>query len=140
VDVQAVTDHNETPLLFAVTGGHVATVRTLLKYGADVNILPEVGNSPLRRAIQGGHAEIVRLLLDRGADPNADSPLKPQTTEEKTALREQFRAMAEKMRQNHAAFGIEEEDEKDDSLERIFGSDEEIPTRRSTPFLANCAA
>jgi ankyrin repeat protein len=60
-----------TPLLFAVRGGHLETVRTLLDKGADVNETAGNGLSVLVLAIINAHYELAAFLLERGADPNA---------------------------------------------------------------------
>ncbi len=59
-----------TPLLFAVRGGHIETVRTLLDRGANVNDTAPNGASALVVAAVNAHWELGALLLDAGADPN----------------------------------------------------------------------
>ena len=59
-----------TPLLFAVRGGHVDTVRTLLDRGANVDDTAPNGASALVVAAVNAHWELGALLLDAGADPD----------------------------------------------------------------------
>lgn len=62
-------------LTLAAQEGSVDAVKLLLKYGADVNGLPEAYGMPLVTAADAGHVEVVRLLLEKGADPNARADL-----------------------------------------------------------------
>ena len=59
-----------TPLLFAVRGGHLDTVRVLLDAGADANDTVSDGQSALVVAAANANWELAASLLDRGADPN----------------------------------------------------------------------
>jgi ankyrin repeat protein len=63
----------DAALLSAAEKGDAATVRVLLKRGADANAAKPEGNtlSALMLAARGGHAQVVRLLLENGADVNA---------------------------------------------------------------------
>jgi len=60
----------QTPLLMAVQGGDLNTIRLLLDYGAEVNagLKGPMAGSPLAAAIQCGDKEAARLLVERGAD------------------------------------------------------------------------
>ena len=59
-----------SPLMFAVRGGHLDAVRTLLDAGASANDAIPDGTSALIVAIINAHWELAAYLLDRGADPN----------------------------------------------------------------------
>ena len=59
-----------SPLMFAVRGGHLDAVRTLLDAGAAANDAIPDGTSALIVAIINAHWELAAYLLDRGADPN----------------------------------------------------------------------
>jgi|GEM_PF-6701689 len=61
-----------TPLHYAVLFGHVNTVRILLDFGANPNLVNRAHCSPLRAAIisqstDGSRVEIIKMLLDKGA-------------------------------------------------------------------------
>jgi ankyrin repeat protein len=63
-----------TPLLFAVRQGHMASAKTLLEAGADVNQVSTGDHtSPLLMATINGHFDLAKLLLDKGADPKLAS-------------------------------------------------------------------
>lgn len=57
-------------LSYASANKNKEMITTLLRYGANVNLLDESGDSALPLAIAAGDAEIVRLLLKAGIDPN----------------------------------------------------------------------
>jgi ankyrin repeat protein len=54
----------------AVNSDSAATVRLLLRHGADPNPQPRSSPGPLYSACWLGNVAIIRLLLDAGADPN----------------------------------------------------------------------
>lgn len=59
---------DESPLSRAAARGHDNVVRTLLRYGADVNCSGKTGRgSPLNKAATNGHVAVVRCLLENGA-------------------------------------------------------------------------
>jgi hypothetical protein len=58
----------ETPLIAAVSGGHVSVVRELVAHGANVNKPAEDGTAPLMKAAELGNLEVVGMLLAAGAD------------------------------------------------------------------------
>ena len=62
-----------TPLLYAVLGGHIDTVRVLLDAGSPVDEASPDGVSALMLALTKRHEELALLLIERGADPNYDA-------------------------------------------------------------------
>lgn len=67
-EVNAVDD-GSTPLLVATTRGWGDVVEALIKNGANVNVVSELGETPLMRAIKAGKIApgIIKLMLDNGA-------------------------------------------------------------------------
>jgi ankyrin repeat protein len=59
-----------TPLVYAVRGNDLETVKVLLDAGADVNQTTGYGWSPLLVAAQNRYYKLGAFLLDRGANPN----------------------------------------------------------------------
>lgn len=57
-----------TPLIDAVRGGEVNTVKELIDGGADVNQPGEQGWTPLNWAAGKGNLDLVTLLVEKGAD------------------------------------------------------------------------
>ena len=57
-----------TPLYSAMQHGHTATIRILLKHGADVNKAKNDGVAPIMGAVCLKHSDIVKLLLEHQAD------------------------------------------------------------------------
>ena len=72
-------DQITTPLIIAAHNGNLDSVKTLLRYKADietrgpVKIENEVGDgcTPLWAAAASGHLDIVKLLIERNADVDA---------------------------------------------------------------------
>ena len=56
------------PLYYASSLGMFETVKYLLGYGIDINMIGGRFATPLQAAASGGHTESVRLLLDHGAN------------------------------------------------------------------------
>lgn len=76
VDVDVRTRYGATALSFACDHGHFDVVRTLVDWGADVNVKDTFYKStPLGWAASGGHGEIVKLLLGHGAT-DADAAIR----------------------------------------------------------------
>lgn len=70
---RSLPDSNAPILHLAVAGGHIDTLRIILKQcNVSVNIRDSAGYTPLQRAIIHGHTDIVELLLQHGAEVNMD--------------------------------------------------------------------
>lgn len=63
VDVNAVNDRGETPLILASRQGRLTLVMSLLAHGASVGCRSQTGRTALQEATEAGHAEIARLLV-----------------------------------------------------------------------------
>ena len=59
-------NRNDTPMLWAVRGNHLETVRQLIKLGADPNIENDKGSTPLHWAVRYGYADLLPVLIDEG--------------------------------------------------------------------------
>ena len=70
-------EFNQTPLLWAASGGHTEVVDYLLSLGADLNNAtdrpdePDDGKTALHWAVDGGHSTVVESLLKAGANIDA---------------------------------------------------------------------
>ncbi|KAI1503131.1 hypothetical protein F5X99DRAFT_376986, partial [Biscogniauxia marginata] len=66
---RSLPDANAPILHLAVAGGHIDTLRILLRScQISVNVRDSAGYTPLQRAIISGHTDIVALLLKHGAE------------------------------------------------------------------------
>ena len=70
VDVNAVNDDGDTPLLMVCRNQNVYLAEILLKAGADPNCKQLDGSSPLHYAAEEGNYPIAKALLAGGADVN----------------------------------------------------------------------
>ncbi|KAE8446529.1 hypothetical protein EG329_011861 [Mollisiaceae sp. DMI_Dod_QoI] len=61
-----------TLLHLAAQDGNPEIIQLLLDWGADPNILDEMGGTPAHWATRNNHYEAVKILLDGGLDPNFD--------------------------------------------------------------------
>ena len=68
---QAIPHGGNTALTFAARVGDLASARTLVNAGADVDDTDARGVSTTVLAAHSGFADLVEFLLDEGADPNA---------------------------------------------------------------------
>lgn len=66
----AVSARYTYPLHIAVSAGHVAVVRRLLKDETDIDIL-DCRETPLQTASIHGHSRLAEILLENGANPSA---------------------------------------------------------------------
>jgi ankyrin repeat protein len=62
-----------SPYLFAVRGGQIDAVKTLLAAGVNVDEAMTDGTTALVLAVINAHYELAAVLLEHGADPNADA-------------------------------------------------------------------
>ncbi|CAN9500439.1 unnamed protein product [Ophioblennius macclurei] len=60
-----------TVLHDAVNGGYGCTLRALLQYGADANLVDHWGNLPLHLAARKGYLEGVKILIRLTSNPRA---------------------------------------------------------------------
>jgi len=67
VDVNAVDEHGNTPLIEAARLGHDKVATALLIAHADPSIKNSEGKTALMLAAEGGHDETVRVLTEAGA-------------------------------------------------------------------------
>ena len=63
VDIEAVTDKKETPLILAAKKGFSEIGRLLIKHGAKVYVFDHGGYTPLQYAIEENKIDFVRLLI-----------------------------------------------------------------------------
>jgi ankyrin repeat protein len=66
VDVNAIDEHGNTPLIEAARLGHDKIVATLLLAHADSSIKNNEGKTALMLASEGRHDEVVRVLTQAG--------------------------------------------------------------------------
>ena len=71
LDVNALNNNDESPLMMAAMKGQIQWCKQLLDKGAVVN---KTGWTPLHYAASGSEHQVVALLLDKGAAIDAQSP------------------------------------------------------------------
>lgn len=71
VDVNALDEDGDTPLMVASYYGQLQIVKVLLDAGAKVNISHKYGGTALISAAVRGHLQIVKALIEKRADINA---------------------------------------------------------------------
>ncbi|MGB6065389.1 MAG: ankyrin repeat domain-containing protein [Desulfomonilaceae bacterium] len=69
-DPEANTQHGDSPLMVAVSAGHVQIVELLLDKGAEIEETDTDGNTSLMKAARTGHLDVVQLLLRKNANAN----------------------------------------------------------------------
>ncbi|XP_048772784.2 putative ankyrin repeat protein RF_0580 [Ostrea edulis] len=62
---------NRTPLMLAVEMDDIRMIRHLIKAGANVNALDDLGKTPLLLALEGGKFEMAEYLIKHGSDVNS---------------------------------------------------------------------
>lgn len=70
-NLDMIDDYGYSPLMIAVSYGHLECARMLLEAGADPNLANSVGDTPLYYAAQNGYTKIADMLIRFGADINA---------------------------------------------------------------------
>lgn len=65
-DINALTEHGQTPLSIAVINGNTQVVRALIEAGADVNKPTSIGFAPLTWAVWAEKRKAAELLLSFG--------------------------------------------------------------------------
>lgn len=63
-----------SPILYAASGGNVATLQVLLKAGADIHARNPAGSTALIMAARFGAEDVVWALVAAGADPRERNP------------------------------------------------------------------
>jgi ankyrin repeat protein len=98
--VNAISGGAGTALHSASNAGHVEVLRSLVKYGADMEARGADGMSPLQLASFNGDPRVVHCLLDLGADPNfqddGDCRLPPLSIVAKSGHSETVRVLLER--------------------------------------------
>lgn len=69
--------YHTTPLARAASAYWKEGLRFLVKKGADVNHMDEMGNVPIGYCVNAGDPEIVEILLTAGANPNLGEGMTP---------------------------------------------------------------
>jgi ankyrin repeat protein len=65
------TTEGQTALMLGAWNGHDNVVIALLRAGANVNALDNMGFTPISQAAERGEEQVVKILLDNEADANA---------------------------------------------------------------------
>ncbi len=73
-DIDVRGGYYKTSWIAAFSIGDIDVACSLLRCGADVNVLDSGGSNPVHRASEGGRTDLVRLLLEHNAD--VDLPTK----------------------------------------------------------------
>lgn len=79
VDVNEVDEHKYTPLFWAIQGGTLPFVKSIVGDGANLEAVNEFGQTPLILAVLLQNESIVRELVSLGSDPNRADSLEGQT-------------------------------------------------------------
>lgn len=73
-NVDATDYQNITPLMYAVANNNITTVKALLEYGPDTEIMTDAGESALHIAAKDNMLEIAEALIRAEADINIKDP------------------------------------------------------------------
>lgn len=64
-DKEELDTRGRTPLMLAVTLGHLESTRVLLRYGTNVNVINSSGWTVVQEAVATGDPELLQLVLER---------------------------------------------------------------------------
>ena len=67
-DLNPADDRGNTPLLAAITTGHLELAQVLIDAGADISAANKQGKTPLLAARAGGHLELAKMLVAASAN------------------------------------------------------------------------
>lgn len=79
VSVNEVDEHKYTPLFWAIQGGSLPFVKSIIEDGANLEATNEFGQTPLILAVLLQNEPIVKELISLGSDPNRADTLEGQT-------------------------------------------------------------
>jgi hypothetical protein len=68
--VNQVDTYGQSPIFYACREGHLDTIKKLVSYGADPDLVDNNGQTPIFYAIKGGRNDIVEFLLKSGINVN----------------------------------------------------------------------
>lgn len=71
VNVNALDNHGETPLMLFAVNGHLELMRKLIDYGADLSIINKKGQNVLHRACELDQVEVCGYLHEKLSLPNS---------------------------------------------------------------------
>ena len=69
-DVNAMNNHDDTPLIMISTRGTIEIVQQLITMGAKIHVKNKFGDTPVINACRGGNMEVLQLLIQLGANVN----------------------------------------------------------------------
>jgi len=74
IDLNAMNENGDNPLICAVSSNYNTVVELLLNHGADPNIADNEGHAPIVIAIHQNNPDMAKMLIEKGADPNILDP------------------------------------------------------------------
>ncbi|MDT7831798.1 ankyrin repeat domain-containing protein [Flavobacteriaceae bacterium S356] len=75
VDINAINNYGDTPLMYAVLRRNIAMTKSLIAKGAKVNTVNKDSLTPLYNAVQSDNKELIDLLIKAKADVNLGTTL-----------------------------------------------------------------
>ncbi|EOQ97668.1 ankyrin repeat protein [Leptospira wolbachii serovar Codice str. CDC] len=79
VDVNEIDEHKYTPLFWAIQGGSLEFVKSIVKAGADLEAINEFGQTPLIVAVLVKNETIVKELVSLGSNLDRPDTIEGQT-------------------------------------------------------------